>query len=173
MRRKLAREYPDLTFFFQPADIVGQILNFGLPAPIDVQVVGPFEKRAEELRHRAGDFAPPDEDSRRRRRPRASGERRPADAHERGSRARQSARPATEGRGQRHVDVAQLQRPGIAQLVGESGQQRGLSGGGADADLQSGFRRGADEHAGAYRRADRRSCWAIWRRWSAATPRRW
>jgi len=43
MRRKLAREFPDLTFFFQPADIVGQILNFGLPAPIDVQVVGPIK----------------------------------------------------------------------------------------------------------------------------------
>jgi CzcA family heavy metal efflux pump len=43
MRRRLAREYPDLTFFFQPADIVGQILNFGLPAPIDVQVVGPIK----------------------------------------------------------------------------------------------------------------------------------
>jgi len=43
LRRKLAREYPDLTFFFQPADIVGQILNFGLPAPIDVQVVGPLK----------------------------------------------------------------------------------------------------------------------------------
>jgi Cu/Ag efflux pump CusA len=33
---------PMLTFFFQPADIVGQILNFGLPAPIDVQVIGPL-----------------------------------------------------------------------------------------------------------------------------------
>jgi hypothetical protein len=43
MRRRLGREYPDLTFFFQPADIVGQILNFGLPAPIDVQVVGPIK----------------------------------------------------------------------------------------------------------------------------------
>jgi multidrug efflux pump subunit AcrB len=42
MRAKLGREYPDLTFFFQPADIVGQILNFGLPAPIDVQIVGPI-----------------------------------------------------------------------------------------------------------------------------------
>jgi len=42
MRRKLNREFPDLTFFFQPADMVGQILNFGLPAPIDVQVVGPL-----------------------------------------------------------------------------------------------------------------------------------
>ena len=35
-------EFPTLGFFFQPADIVGQILNFGLPAPIDVQVVGPL-----------------------------------------------------------------------------------------------------------------------------------
>ena len=42
MRRRLPLEYPDLTFFFQPADIVGQILNFGLPAPIDVQMAGPL-----------------------------------------------------------------------------------------------------------------------------------
>ena len=41
MRKRLNRDFPDLVFFFQPADIVGQILNFGLPAPIDVQVVGP------------------------------------------------------------------------------------------------------------------------------------
>jgi multidrug efflux pump subunit AcrB len=34
-----------VTFFFQPADIVSQILNFGLPAPIDVQVVG-FNQQA-------------------------------------------------------------------------------------------------------------------------------
>jgi len=42
LRARLNREFPALTFFFQPADIVGQILNFGLPAPIDVQVVGPL-----------------------------------------------------------------------------------------------------------------------------------
>jgi multidrug efflux pump subunit AcrB len=42
LRRRLNAQYPDLTIFFQPADIVGQILNFGLPAPIDVQVVGPL-----------------------------------------------------------------------------------------------------------------------------------
>ncbi len=41
MRVRLNRDYPELGFFFQPADIVGQILNFGLPAPIDVQVMGP------------------------------------------------------------------------------------------------------------------------------------
>ncbi|MDF1504157.1 efflux RND transporter permease subunit [Roseisolibacter sp. H3M3-2] len=40
LRRVLRAEYPQVTLFFQAADIVGQILNFGLPAPIDVQVVG-------------------------------------------------------------------------------------------------------------------------------------
>jgi multidrug efflux pump subunit AcrB len=40
LRLKLTREFPGVTFAFLPADIVSQILNFGLPAPIDVQVVG-------------------------------------------------------------------------------------------------------------------------------------
>ena len=43
LRRRLPRRFPDLTVFFQPADIVGQILNFGRPAPIDLQVVGPLK----------------------------------------------------------------------------------------------------------------------------------
>jgi len=40
LRKTLRERFPELTFFFQPADIVAQILNFGLPAPIDVQIVG-------------------------------------------------------------------------------------------------------------------------------------
>ena len=40
LRAELPRRFPNCTFFFQPADITGQILNFGLPAPINVQVVG-------------------------------------------------------------------------------------------------------------------------------------
>jgi multidrug efflux pump subunit AcrB len=40
MRETLPRSFPGTTFAFLPADIVSQILNFGLPAPIDVQVVG-------------------------------------------------------------------------------------------------------------------------------------
>jgi multidrug efflux pump subunit AcrB len=40
LRAKLAATYPSTTFEFLPADIVSQILNFGLPSPIDVQVVG-------------------------------------------------------------------------------------------------------------------------------------
>src|SRR3984957_2458988 len=40
MRETLPRLFPGTTFAFLPADIVSQILNFGLPAPIDVQIVG-------------------------------------------------------------------------------------------------------------------------------------
>jgi CzcA family heavy metal efflux pump len=40
LREQLPREFPDTTFSFPPADIVSQILNFGSPAPIDVQVRG-------------------------------------------------------------------------------------------------------------------------------------
>ncbi len=40
LRRKLPREFPGVSFYFLPADIVSQILNFGLPAPIDIQVSG-------------------------------------------------------------------------------------------------------------------------------------
>jgi len=39
-RRELPKRFPGVEFFFQPADIVTQILNFGLPAPIDIQVIG-------------------------------------------------------------------------------------------------------------------------------------
>ncbi|HLJ17081.1 MAG TPA: efflux RND transporter permease subunit [Bryobacteraceae bacterium] len=40
LRKHLREKFPDTTFFFQPANITSQILNFGLPAPIDLQVVG-------------------------------------------------------------------------------------------------------------------------------------
>lgn len=40
LREILPREFPDTTFSFPPADIVSQILNFGSPAPIDIQVRG-------------------------------------------------------------------------------------------------------------------------------------
>ncbi|HUK90291.1 MAG TPA: efflux RND transporter permease subunit, partial [Blastocatellia bacterium] len=40
VRKGLSREFPGTTFYFLPADIVSQILNFGLPAPIDIQFEG-------------------------------------------------------------------------------------------------------------------------------------
>jgi len=44
LRRVLPQEFPGSTFSFLPADIVSQILNFGVPAPIDIQIVGPSPK---------------------------------------------------------------------------------------------------------------------------------
>jgi multidrug efflux pump subunit AcrB len=55
IREQLQTKFPDYTFFVQPSDIVGQTLNAGLPAPIDVQVVGHDKDNyqiAEELRQR-------------------------------------------------------------------------------------------------------------------------
>ena len=40
LRQTLPKLFPGVTFAFLPADMVSQILNFGLPAPIDVQIVG-------------------------------------------------------------------------------------------------------------------------------------
>ena len=40
LRLKLAMKFPGDTFYFLPVDMVTQILNFGLPAPIDIQVIG-------------------------------------------------------------------------------------------------------------------------------------
>ena len=49
LRRELPSLFPECTFFFQPPDIVTQILNFGLPAPIDVQISGPGRNKVENL----------------------------------------------------------------------------------------------------------------------------
>jgi CzcA family heavy metal efflux pump len=62
LRSKLPQTFPGVQFFFQPADIVTQILNFGAPAPIDVQVTGAnqqgnymvAENLAKQLRHIPG-----------------------------------------------------------------------------------------------------------------------
>jgi CzcA family heavy metal efflux pump len=40
LRSRLAQDFPGVTFYEMPVDIITQILNFGLPAPIDIQVIG-------------------------------------------------------------------------------------------------------------------------------------
>ena len=62
LRRRLPVEFPGVQFFFQPADIVTQILNFGTPAPIDIQITGMNQpanyavglKLANQIRHIPG-----------------------------------------------------------------------------------------------------------------------
>ena len=41
LRRELPRRFPEIQFFFQAADIVDQVLNFGQPSPIDIRISGP------------------------------------------------------------------------------------------------------------------------------------
>jgi len=62
LREQLPQRFPGVQFFFQPADIVTQILNFGTPAPIDIAITGNnqqgdflvAEKLAREIRHIPG-----------------------------------------------------------------------------------------------------------------------
>jgi CzcA family heavy metal efflux pump len=62
LRERLPQQFPGTQFFFQPADIVTQILNFGTPAPIDVAISGNningnyevAQKLANEMRHIPG-----------------------------------------------------------------------------------------------------------------------
>ncbi|MDT7813000.1 MAG: hypothetical protein QOJ42_2916, partial [Acidobacteriaceae bacterium] len=62
LRERLPSEFPGSTFYFLPADIVTQTLNFGLPAPIDIQIDGAdiagnariADKMLTELRHVRG-----------------------------------------------------------------------------------------------------------------------
>ncbi len=46
LRQELPKRFAELQFFFQPADIVDQVLNFGQPAPIDVRISGPNQDEA-------------------------------------------------------------------------------------------------------------------------------
>jgi multidrug efflux pump subunit AcrB len=45
MREMLPKKYPEISFAFLPADIVSQILNFGAPSPIDIQIAGSDEQK--------------------------------------------------------------------------------------------------------------------------------
>jgi multidrug efflux pump subunit AcrB len=55
IRELLGREFPGCNFYFQPADIVSQVLNFGLSAPIDVQVEFPDLTKGYEIARRMRD----------------------------------------------------------------------------------------------------------------------
>ena len=62
LRKRLLREYPGTVFYFLPSDIVAETVNFGLPAPFDIQIVGKnleanrrvAAKLAEKIRHVRG-----------------------------------------------------------------------------------------------------------------------
>lgn len=49
LRTHLNNHFPNLLFYFQPAGMINQILNFGLPSPIDIRVIGPDKKQNIEI----------------------------------------------------------------------------------------------------------------------------
>jgi multidrug efflux pump subunit AcrB len=55
LRARLNREFPGITFYFLPADIVSQSINFGLPAPFDIQLVGRNQAASREVAARLAD----------------------------------------------------------------------------------------------------------------------
>jgi multidrug efflux pump subunit AcrB len=55
LRARLSREFPGTTFYFLPADIVSQSINFGLPAPFDIQLVGRNQAQNREVAARLAD----------------------------------------------------------------------------------------------------------------------
>jgi multidrug efflux pump subunit AcrB len=52
LRERLPREFPGVEFYTLPVDMVTQILNFGLPAPLDIQIIGPQQRADRELAER-------------------------------------------------------------------------------------------------------------------------
>ena len=145
LRAVLREKFPSATFYFQPADIITQILNFGLPAPIDIQVVG---NDADNNRRVALDLLP-----------RVKGVRGAVDVHlhqivefpelfrQRRSGARVADRLDRAADRQRSQHVAELQLPGVAEFLGRSQNRRSVSGGRADARVPPEQHERPREHA--------------------------
>jgi multidrug efflux pump subunit AcrB len=128
LRTELSKRFPDLNFFFAPADIVTQVLNFGLQAPVDVQVTGPLPNAAADLQI-AQDI-------------RGELNREPGivAGRQRGSHARQPGGCEAGRCRQRSAGVAQFQQPDGTQLLVRSEKWCELQHRGPDAAVQDGYR---------------------------------
>ena len=124
LRKRLHEKFPDVTVFFEAANITNQILNFGLPAPIDVQVVG---RNATANYQIAEQLQPADRaHSRRGRRAHPPGGGLPRDRHQRGPHQGRHGGAHAKGRRQQHADFALGQRPGGSYAVARLEQRRQL-----------------------------------------------
>ena len=124
LRKRLNEKFPDMVFFFEPANITNQILNFGLPAPIDLQVVG--RQRGRQLLHRAA--APPGgrRDPWRGRRAHPSGVPAAAAEPRRRSREGRADGPDAARRDQQHAHLTERKQPGGAELLAQPGERHHL-----------------------------------------------
>ena len=133
LREELPARFPGVTFSFLPADIISQILNFGAPAPIDLQIRGPnldanfayAQKLLRRLRHVPGPG----------RRAHPAVARQPGLQRRRRPHARAICRRDRARRDQQHGGQPRRQQPGRADLLAQSRQRRVLSDRDADAAI--------------------------------------
>ena len=116
LREELPSRFPGVTFSFLPADIISQILNFGAPAPIDLQIRGP--NLDGEFRLCAGSAAPAASRSRSRRRPHPAIAQRSRLQRRRRPYARAICRHHRAGRDQQPGREPRRQQPGCADIFG-------------------------------------------------------
>ena len=133
LRAELPRRFPGVTFGFLPADIISQILNFGAPAPIDVQSLRREPRRRFRLRQSAAEAHPPY--SRRRRRAHPAIPRQSDPRRRRRSHARPICRTDRARRHQQPGRRSRRQRPGVADLLARSQERRLLFDRHADAAI--------------------------------------
>ena len=188
LREQLPRAFPGMTFAFLPADIVSQILNFGAPAPIDLQVRGADVNGEFRLCQQAAEPDPPDPRRRRRAHPAVAQQSDPQ--YRCRPHPRAICRPDRARRHQQPGGQPRRQRAGRADLLAQSGQRRLLLDRHADAAIpvefaeragnaadHRGRRGGADprrhRHDHARRRRARWSRTTTSSRWCRSTrPRR-
>ena len=144
LRTVLNREYPGVTFYVLPVDIVTQILNFGLSAPIDIQIVGP------DLYGNRGALC-----SRRVRRTHSAALQLSEHDGECGPHARTGNRPHAGQCGAEHSGVVERQLPDHAQLLSRPQDRRHLQRGDPGPAVPARLAGRAQEPAGAWGDADR------------------
>ena len=136
LREELPRRFPGVTFSFLPADIVSQILNFGAPAPIDLQIRGATSPPTSPTRRSccAGCGAFRGSSTRA-----SSSRRRPGFNVDMDRTRAQYVGVTGARRDQQPGRQPRRQQPGGADLLAQSGQRRVLSDRDADAAISDGF----------------------------------
>ena len=124
LRRALPARFAQLQFFFQPADIVDQVLNFGQPAPIDVRISGPDQDAAFSTGFR--DRARADAGTGHRRFACVSGSERSGTHGRSGPRHGHRGRRHPARGGQQRAGGDEFERADGAEFLGRSAQQREL-----------------------------------------------
>jgi multidrug efflux pump subunit AcrB len=140
LRRELPARFAELQFFFQPADIVDQVLNFGQPAPIDVRISGPDQdaavaKAAHIARAQTRVLAC------------IPGTQCAGADRGHGSRPGDADGGVATGSGQQRAGRHQFKRANGAEFLGGPAQQCELSAGGADSALSNQFVAGPPDDA--------------------------